>query len=37
MICDGPKRTIYASSGLVLLQMVSELDTKSCAREDVDP
>ena len=26
--------TIFASGGLELLQMVSELDTKQCANED---
>ena len=33
MIRNGPKRTI-SSSGLGLLQMVSELDTEQCSSED---
>ena len=31
MIRNRPKRTISASGGLELLQMVSELDTERCA------
>ena len=34
MIRNGPKRTISASSGLELLQMISESDTGLCASED---
>ena len=34
MIRNEPKRTIFASSGLGLLQMVSESDTKQCTSED---
>ena len=34
MICNGPKRTISASGGLGMLQMVLELDTERCASED---
>ena len=30
-----PKRTISANGGLGLLQMVSKLDTRRCANEDV--
>ena len=33
-MCNGPKRTISASGGLKLLQMVLELDTGRCAGED---
>ena len=35
MIRNEPKGTIFASSGLELLKMVSELDTGQCASEDV--
>ena len=35
-IRNGPKRIIYASSWLGLLQMVSRLDIR-CAREDAGP
>ena len=34
-ICNEAKWTISASSGLELLQMVSELDIGQCASEDV--
>ena len=34
MICNGSKRTIFASSELELLQMVLEFDTGWCASED---
>ena len=34
MICNGAKRTISASGGLGLLQMVSEPDTGLCASKD---
>ena len=34
MIRNGPKRTISANSGLGLLQIVSEPDTRQCANED---
>ena len=37
MIRNGPKRTISASSGLGLLQMVLEPDTGQCASEDAGP
>ena len=33
-IRNGPKRTISASGGLGLLQMVSKPDTGRCASED---
>ena len=33
-IRNGLKRTIFASGGLGLLQMVLESDTKRCASED---
>ena len=36
MICNGLKRTIFASGRLVLLQMISELDT-GYANEDAGP
>ena len=36
-ICNRSKRTISASSGLELLQMVSKPDIERCASEDVDP
>ena len=36
-ICKGPKRTIFVSSGLGLLQIVSELGTEWYAGEDVRP
>ena len=35
MICNGLKRTIFASGGLELLQMVSEADTERCVNDDV--
>ena len=35
MIRNGSNRIISVSGGLGLLQMVSELDTGWCAREDV--
>ena len=35
MIRNEPKRTIYASCGFGLLQMVSEPVTGCCANEDV--
>ena len=34
MIRNGPKRTIFTSGEIELLQMVSELCTKQCANED---
>ena len=34
MIYNGPKRTIFVSSGLGLLQMVSKLDFGRCASEE---
>ena len=37
MIRNGSKRTISASGGLGLLQMVSEPDTGRYASEDVGP
>ena len=37
MIRNGPKLIISASSGLGLLQIVSEPDTGRCANEDVGP
>ena len=37
VIRNGPKRTIYASDGLGLLQIVSEPDISQCANEDADP
>ena len=37
MIRNGLKRTISASGGLGLLQMVLELGTKRCVSEDVEP
>ena len=37
MIRNGPKRTIFASGGLALLQIVSEPGTGWCASEDVGP
>ena len=36
-ICNGSKRTMFVSSGLGLLQMVSEPDTGRCVSEDADP
>ena len=36
MIYNGPKRTIFASGGLGLLQMISELDTRRCASKDTE-
>ena len=33
----SPKKTIFASGGLGLLQMVSEPDTGRCANEEVVP
>ena len=33
----SPKRTIFASGGLGLLQMVSEPDTERCASKDIGP
>ena len=36
-IRNGSKRAISSSGGLGLLQMVSELDTESCANEDARP
>ena len=36
-IRNRPNRTIFASSGLELLQMVSEPDTRLCATEDARP
>ena len=36
-IRNGPKRTIPASGGLGLLQMVSEPDTERCDSEDTGP
>ena len=33
-ICNGSKWTIFASGGLELLQMISELGTKWCANKD---
>ena len=37
MIRNGQERTIFASSGLEMLQMVSEPDIEQCASEDVGP
>ena len=37
MICNGSKRTIFASSRLELLQMVSEPGIRRCASEDTGP
>ena len=37
VIHNGPKQTIFASSGLELLQMVSELGSERCASEDAGP
>ena len=37
MIRNGLKRTITASYGLKLLQMVSESDTGQCGSEDAGP
>ena len=34
-ICDGPKRTISASSEFELLQMISEPDIRQYASKDV--
>ena len=34
---NGPKWIMYASGGLELLKMVSELDTRQCASEDAGP
>ena len=34
---ESPRRTIYASGGLGLLQMVSELDIGRCASEEAEP
>ena len=34
---ENPKRTISASGGLGLLQMVSEPDTRQCASEEAEP
>ena len=34
---ESPKRTVFASGGLGLLQMVSELDTGLCASEEAEP
>ena len=34
---ESPKRTIFASSGLGLLQMVSESNTGRCISEEVEP
>ena len=36
-IRNGPKWTIFASGGLGLLQMVSELHTERCASVDTGP
>ena len=33
----NPKRIISVRGGFELLQMVSEHDTKQCAREDIGP
>ena len=37
MIRNEPKQTIFVSSGLGLLQIVSEPDTKRCTNEDAGP
>ena len=37
MIRNGPKRTIFASGGLGLSQMVSKSDTGQCVSKDVGP
>ena len=37
MIHNGPKRTIFVSGGLGLLQMVPEPDTGRCASKDDSP
>ena len=34
-ICNGSERTIFASSGFWLLQMLLEPDTGRCVNEDV--
>ena len=34
---ESPKRTIYTSGGLELLQMVSESDTRQCVGEEAKP
>ena len=34
MIRNGPKRTMSASGGFELLQMISERDTGQCVSED---
>ena len=34
MIRNGPKRTLFVSGGLELLQMVSKSDIERCASED---
>ena len=34
---ESPKKTIFASGGLGLLQMVLEPNTKRCANEEVEP
>ena len=34
---ESPKRTVFASGGLGLLQMVLEPDTRQCASKDVEP
>ena len=36
-ICNGSKRTISASGGIELLDMVLEPDTGRCASEDAGP
>ena len=37
VICNRPKKTTSASSGLELLQMVLEPDVERCANEDARP
>ena len=37
VIRNRPKRTISASGGLEMLQILLELETKRCANEDVGP
>ena len=36
MICNGPKRPVFVSGGLELLQMVSEPDTGSVLARTLD-
>ena len=34
---ESPKRTIFASGGLGLLQMISESDTRRCVSKEAEP